>query len=355
MSAGRPGVALDEDFHVHSTFSDGQSHAGGERARRPGARPAHAVPRRPRPAGHRLAAASSPPPWRPSATSRGRGSWPASRPRSSTPPAGLTCRRGLDGIDLVLIADHQFPGDDGPVHPDRGAGGHRPRRDDRRPRRSSGSARRRANALTRRDRGRVLAHLFSVLPKIGLDEAMVPEAAARPAGQPESRPRERWSRSTRSGRARRRARSPPWRGRACRVVAGSDSHHCRDVGVYRSVRLTAGAGATGLTASGAVTGMEHVAHRRRRMDPRRSWCSRAAVPELAGAWQFLLAACHRWRNHYGACAPVFPRTAVLIPAWNEGAVIGGVDRPADGGRVPAGVAARLRGRRREHRRHARWW
>jgi len=24
------------------------------------------------------------------------------------------------------------------------------------------------------------------------------------------------------------------------VVAGSDSHHCRDVGVYRSVRLTAG-------------------------------------------------------------------------------------------------------------------
>jgi putative hydrolase len=27
-----------------------------------------------------------------------------------------------------------------------------------------------------------------------------------------------------------------------RVVAGSDSHHRRDVGVYRSVRLTAGAG-----------------------------------------------------------------------------------------------------------------
>jgi putative hydrolase len=26
------------------------------------------------------------------------------------------------------------------------------------------------------------------------------------------------------------------------MVAGSDSHHCRDVGVYRSVRLTADAG-----------------------------------------------------------------------------------------------------------------
>jgi GT2 family glycosyltransferase len=47
----------------------------------------------------------------------------------------------------------------------------------------------------------------------------------------------------------------------------------------------------------------------------------AALPELAGAWQFLLAACHAWRNHYADCAPAFPRTAVLIPAWNEGAVI----------------------------------
>ena len=52
-----------------------------------------------------------------------------------------------------------------------------------------------------------------------------------------------------------------------------------------------------------------------------------AIPLVAAAWQFLLAACHRLRNHYGACAPAFPRTAVLIPAWNEGAVIGAsVDR-----------------------------
>jgi glycosyltransferase involved in cell wall biosynthesis len=52
-----------------------------------------------------------------------------------------------------------------------------------------------------------------------------------------------------------------------------------------------------------------------------------AVPELAAAWQFLLAAGHFWRNHYGACEPVFPRTAVLIPAWNEGLVIGAsIDR-----------------------------
>ena len=41
------------------------------------------------------------------------------------------------------------------------------------------------------------------------------------------------------------------------VVAGSDSHHCRDVGVYRSVRLTAGAGVRA-DGPGALTGMEHV-------------------------------------------------------------------------------------------------
>ena len=52
-----------------------------------------------------------------------------------------------------------------------------------------------------------------------------------------------------------------------------------------------------------------------------------AVPELAATWQFLLVAGHFRRNHYAACAPAFPRTAILIPAWNEAAVIGAsIDR-----------------------------
>jgi cellulose synthase/poly-beta-1,6-N-acetylglucosamine synthase-like glycosyltransferase len=46
-----------------------------------------------------------------------------------------------------------------------------------------------------------------------------------------------------------------------------------------------------------------------------------AVPEVAASWQFLLVAGHFWRNDYDVCAPTFPRTAVLIPAWNEAAVI----------------------------------
>ena len=54
-----------------------------------------------------------------------------------------------------------------------------------------------------------------------------------------------------------------------------------------------------------------------------------------------------------ACAPAFPRHRRADPRLERGTGDRRVDRPADGGRVPAGVAARLRGRRREHRRHPR--
>ncbi len=47
-----------------------------------------------------------------------------------------------------------------------------------------------------------------------------------------------------------------------------------------------------------------------------------AFPELAASYQFLLIAFHFLRNHYGACEPYFPRVAIVIPAWNEAAVIG---------------------------------
>ena len=52
-----------------------------------------------------------------------------------------------------------------------------------------------------------------------------------------------------------------------------------------------------------------------------------AVPQLAASWQFVLVAVHFWRNDYDTCAPVFPRTAIVIPAWNEALVIGtSIDR-----------------------------
>jgi cellulose synthase/poly-beta-1,6-N-acetylglucosamine synthase-like glycosyltransferase len=51
------------------------------------------------------------------------------------------------------------------------------------------------------------------------------------------------------------------------------------------------------------------------------------VPIFVGTYQILLACLHGLRNHYGQCAPYYPRTAIIVPAWNEGAVVGGsIDR-----------------------------
>ena len=52
-----------------------------------------------------------------------------------------------------------------------------------------------------------------------------------------------------------------------------------------------------------------------------------AVPMLAASYQYLLVAVHFRRHHYRDCAPYLPRTAILVPAWNEAAVIGAsIDR-----------------------------
>ncbi len=52
-----------------------------------------------------------------------------------------------------------------------------------------------------------------------------------------------------------------------------------------------------------------------------------AVPLLVANYQFLLVGLHFRRLHYAKCRPYFPRTAILIPAWNEAAVIGtSIDR-----------------------------
>lgn len=59
------------------------------------------------------------------------------------------------------------------------------------------------------------------------------------------------------------------------------------------------------------------------------------VPVMASLLQFLLVGWHRHRDHYDRCADHTPRVAVVIPAWNEGKVIGasidmlvGMDYPA---------------------------
>jgi putative hydrolase len=245
---GISGIALDEDFHVHSTFSDDAVSTVAENVRAA------------RDRGLRTLCLADhvrrDTPWLPeyaAAVAAYRGQ-PGPRVLAGIETkildtAGrLDLPPELDGIDVVLIADHQFPADAGPAHPDRIraaiADGQL----------TAAEAVERlcaatASALEATDRERVLAHLFSLLPKIGLDEAMVPgpllaRLAARVAASGAMvEVNEKWGcPSARTLGAMVAA--------GVRVVAGSDSHHCRNVGVYRSVRLTAAR----LTAPGLTAG-----------------------------------------------------------------------------------------------------
>jgi putative hydrolase len=230
-------IALDEDFHVHSAFSDDAVSTVAENVRAARDRGLRTLcvadhVRRDTAWVPRLSAAV--------AAQRGQ---PGPRVLAGVEAkildtAGrLDLPPRLDGIDLVLIADHQFPADDGPAHPDQvraaiDSGEMTAAEAIERLCEATG------NALHATGRGRVLAHLFSLLPKIGLDEALVPgplldrlaERVASAGAMVEVN--EKWAcPSPRTVAALLRA--------GARVVAGSDSHHCRDVGVYRSVRLTA--------------------------------------------------------------------------------------------------------------------
>jgi cellulose synthase/poly-beta-1,6-N-acetylglucosamine synthase-like glycosyltransferase len=52
-----------------------------------------------------------------------------------------------------------------------------------------------------------------------------------------------------------------------------------------------------------------------------------AIPVVAGALWFLAIPFHAVKNHYGKARPYLPHVAIVVPAWNEGAVIGtSVDR-----------------------------
>jgi len=139
------------------------------------------------------------------------------------------------GIDRVLIADHQFPGTDGPWSP------------------RETSARLADGRLTAdgaldllvgatihavgRHPGNQLAHAFSILPKIGLEEAQLGEerlaawAAACAATQTVVEINEKWDCP---GPAALRAA----RAAGVALVASTDSHEAGDVGRYeRVVRL----------------------------------------------------------------------------------------------------------------------
>jgi len=238
----RARVALDEDFHVHSTFSsDGASTLAENTAtaRERGLRTLCLVDH-----------VRQDTAWVPeftAAVARYRGQ-PGLRVLAGVEAKILDTCGHLDlpaeldpGVDLVLVADHQVPSAAGPVHP---ATILRSMNDG-----TTTAAqviedlcRSTANAISpdRCPRRPLLAHLFSVLPKIGLSEDAVPDPVladlawriARSGALVEVN--EKWSCPSPRTVAALAAVGVP-------LVAGSDSHHCRDIGRWDSVAATVNA------------------------------------------------------------------------------------------------------------------
>lgn len=137
----------------------------------------------------------------------------------------------LSGVDRILIADHQFPGTDGPWSPgttlERLAAGLAA--DDALDLLTSGLV----GAMSRYP-GNQLAHCFSILPKVGLDEAQLgPERLAAWAGAAAATDtlvevNEKWGCPGPAALAAARTAG-------VRLVASTDSHVAGDVGRYARV------------------------------------------------------------------------------------------------------------------------
>ena len=240
-------TATDEDFHVHSTFSDGASTLAEnvQVARERGLRTLCLVDHVRR---DTL--------WLPEFTAAVDSFRDQSGPRilSGVEAKILDSSGQLDvppslaGIDVVLIADHQFPADNGPVHPAEVRsvieyGGMTALEAIERLCEATTNVLHWASWLSARSElpaggpQPLLAHLFSILPKIGLTEAMVPEPLLADLAKRVAHAgamvevNEKWSCPSAAVVAAMAAAGVT-------LVTGSDSHHCRDIGRYDSVRQT---------------------------------------------------------------------------------------------------------------------
>ena len=232
-------MRLDEDFHIHSTFSDDAVSTVAENVAAARERGLHAICL----ADHVRRGTA----WVPEFLAAVHAQRPvpglevlAGVEAKILDRAGtLDLPEGIDGIDIVLIADHQFPSEHGPVHPqqmrDAIASG-----DVTAAEVADGLIEATASAVQMTARPQ-LAHLFSILPKMGMDESAIPDRAighlARQARMAGARleVNEKWAcPSARTVRVFAVAGVP--------LVASTDSHDCRDIGVYTSVRrITDGA------------------------------------------------------------------------------------------------------------------
>ncbi len=239
-------VPLDEDWHVHSTFSDGTSTLAENVAvaRDKGLRRLCLTD-------HVRASTG----WLPdyvAAVTALRGTGPPGRPELVTgvevkmlnAAGDLDLPDDLSGVEVVLIADHQFPSVRGPVLPGemrteilRGAIG---------PRDAAGAVADATTAALGRPGGAqpVIAHLFSILPKLGVDESCVPDQALeRLACRAAAigavlEINEKWSCPS-------PATALAFASAGVRIAAGSDSHEAASIGRFASVRRTIRAAAAG--------------------------------------------------------------------------------------------------------------
>jgi len=229
-------VRLDEDYHVHSAFSDDAVSTLAENvssARERGLRTLCLAEHVRRDSAHvpAFVAAAADLPAVPGLTLL-----TGVEAKILDTSGRLDLPGGLTGIDLVLAADHQFPGPDGPLSPQEvrtrlGRG-----------ELAAGEAvewlvAATAGALAR-GRRVLLAHLFSVLPKVGLTERDVPApllaalAGRAAAAGAMVEVNEKWGCPSAAVLA-------SFAAAGVRVVAGTDSHRCTDVGVYDRVRRIA--------------------------------------------------------------------------------------------------------------------
>ncbi|WP_243738023.1 PHP domain-containing protein [Cellulomonas shaoxiangyii] len=231
--------ALDEDHHVHSTFSDDAVSTPAENlaaARRAGLRRVRMVDHVRVTSTHvpdMLAAVRSLPPVDGLEVLTGVEAKVLDVAGRVDAPASVLAALGTpDGPDRVLLADHQLPGPDGPWSP-------RTVRE----RLHAGALRpgdvvemlvtATARAVERTGRAQ-LAHPFSVLPKVGLTEDDVPDdlldalAAVLVATGTPAEVNEKWACPGPRVRAR-------WERAGVLLVASTDAHVAGDVGVYRTL------------------------------------------------------------------------------------------------------------------------
>ncbi len=226
-------VALDEDHHVHSAFSDDAVSTVAEDVRAARDRGLRVICL----ADHVRQSS----PWVPEFVAAVREVRPAAgievlagvEAKILNGAGELDLPPSLPGVDRVLIADHQYPGEHGPVPPQdmRDALG---RRECSAPEVIGGLIEATLSGMERVALPQ-LAHLFSLLPKMGLDEADVPGPAldhlARGCLRAGARVEvnEKWAcPSPRTIRALAAAGVP--------LVASTDSHDCASIGRYTRVR-----------------------------------------------------------------------------------------------------------------------